>query len=80
MAVDATEMLLGEHPCGSDPPLHHVRVAPARHVVRAALDPALWAFDNVGGCQAFVERFGNLRRCRVNISFMPSRRLRAALS
>jgi hypothetical protein len=44
------------------------------HVVRATLDSALWALDDVGGRQAFVQRFW------VNISFMPSRRLRAALS
>src|SRR5215471_20631870 len=60
MAIDAAEMLFGEYPGRCHPTLHHVRVAPSRHVVRAALDPALWALDDVGGGQTFVPRFRDL--------------------
>jgi len=78
MTINAAEMLLREQPSRSDPALDHVGVAPTRDVVRAALDAALRAFDDVGGGQALVRHAGICSRCKVNISFIPSRNLRAA--
>ena len=58
VALDPAEMLFGEHPRGSYPTLHHVRVRPPRHVVRAELDATLGALDDVGSREGLTTLFG----------------------
>ena len=78
MPVDPTKMFLCEQPGRRHPTPHHVRIPPATHIVRAPPNVALRTLDNVRRRQALVQAFGIFSLCRVNISAVPSRKLRAA--
>ena len=68
MAIDFAEVLLIEQPGRSDPALHHLPIAPAGDVRRAARHIALRTLDHIGCGKAFVQRRWQLSHCKVNIS------------